>query len=142
MPTIAEAGYKSLKSIAWFGLFTRAGVSQSGMQQLYAQVVEACASEEFRESMKKLLYDVATNTPQAFASLVRTDTAKWALVVKETGYTIDDRPHWATPRNWSYLRQRVRDSVAHSLAPSAMLAARAKCPTENRNQKASLRLAA
>lgn len=68
----------------------RAGVAQSAMQQLHAQVVDACASAEFQEGMKKLSYDVATSSPQAFASLVRADIARWAPVVKETGYTIDD----------------------------------------------------
>lgn len=90
VPTVAQSGFKSLESTAWFGVFARSGTSAQIVQQLHAQVAEACATAEFQEGMKKLSYDVATTSSKSFASLVHADAARWAPVVKETGYTIED----------------------------------------------------
>ncbi|GEQ75446.1 hypothetical protein CTTA_2451 [Comamonas testosteroni] len=90
VPTVAQSGHHSLESTAWFGTLLRSGTSQSLVQQTHALVSEACATPEFQEGMKKLSYDVTTSSPRSFAALLQSDIGRWAPIVKETGYSIDE----------------------------------------------------
>lgn len=89
IPTIAESGYPGFDVDPWFGLFAPGGLPAPILKQINADV---SASLKARDTIDKFSsqgaepYDL---TPEAFATLVKADIAKWARVVKASGATLD-----------------------------------------------------
>ena len=88
LPPMLETvpGYESL---AWFGLFTPAATPKDAVAKWHADVVSVLALPEIRERIVQLGFDTVGNTPEAYATLVRADIAKWQRVVKQSGAKVD-----------------------------------------------------
>lgn len=88
VPPISEtvAGYESM---AWFGLFAPAGTPKDVITKWHNDTVAVLALPDIRERIVKLGFEVVGNTPEAYATLVRSDIAKWQRVVKASGAKAD-----------------------------------------------------
>ncbi len=84
LPPVADTvpGYESL---AWFGLFAPAATPKEIVAKWHADVVAVLATPEIRERVAQLGFEVVGNTPEAYATLVKNDIAKWQRVVKASG---------------------------------------------------------
>ena len=85
IPTIAEAGVPGYEAVQWFGILAPAGTPREIINKLHSGVVRALQDAELR---KRFINDGAEpvgGTPEEFAVLIRSDTAKWAKVIKEAG---------------------------------------------------------
>jgi tripartite-type tricarboxylate transporter receptor subunit TctC len=86
IPTIAEAGVPGYEAVQWYGLLAPAGTPREIVLRLHAVVVKVLQEPEIR---KRFADDGAeatpSATPEAFGEIIRTDLAKWAKVVKESG---------------------------------------------------------
>jgi len=85
VPTFVEAGVPEYESTGWFGLVTTAGVPADVISRLQAALVDAFAVPEVRERVIAAGAEPLTNTPQQFAAMIRSETQKWARVVKVSG---------------------------------------------------------
>ena len=85
VPTFAEAGVPGYESTGWFGLVTTAGVPAEVVSRLNAALVDALSSAEVRERVVSAGAEPQTGTPQEFAAMIRSETQKWARVVKVSG---------------------------------------------------------
>lgn len=90
VPTFAEAGYGDLTSQEWFGVFAPAATPDATVEQLARAAAEAYHTAETQAAMEKLAFTVNTNTPKEFAELLRNDIERWAPVVRETGFRLDE----------------------------------------------------
>ena len=90
VPTLLEAMPNGFDLEAWFGIWAPAGTPSELVKKLNADVGAVLADPEFRA---KLASDgsevVAGGTPDEFAGYVKSETAKWARVVKDSGARID-----------------------------------------------------
>lgn len=88
VPPVSDtvAGYESL---AWFGLFAPAGTPKELLAKWHADTVAVLALPDIRERVAQLGFDVVGNTPEAYATLIRNDIAKWQRVVKASGARAD-----------------------------------------------------
>jgi tripartite-type tricarboxylate transporter receptor subunit TctC len=43
-----------------------------------------------RDKLQNLDIEVATDTPEAFAKIVKADYERWGQVIRSTGFTLDD----------------------------------------------------
>lgn len=88
LPAIAETvpGYEVIN---WFGIFAPRGTPKSIVTRLNAALNDALRSPELAKVLNARGADVVGGTPEAFARVVRTDFAKWAKVVKESGARVD-----------------------------------------------------
>ncbi|MSQ72340.1 MAG: hypothetical protein EXR27_13750 [Betaproteobacteria bacterium] len=59
------------------------------LDKLNDAVNKAIASPVFRERFALIGDEPAGGTPEQFAELIRTDSAKWAAVIKRSGAKID-----------------------------------------------------
>lgn len=87
VPTFREAGFKELESITWFGMYVPAQTPDARVNALHAATVEAFRQPEVAETLGKSAFEPMTMPMPQFAELMRSDTARWAAIVKQVGYT-------------------------------------------------------
>jgi len=88
LPTVA-ATVPGFESATWFGVFGPKGLPAEVTQRLNAEINAVLKSPEFIERLKALGYDAAGGTPQQFAQVVASDTAKWAKLIRERKITAE-----------------------------------------------------
>jgi tripartite-type tricarboxylate transporter receptor subunit TctC len=86
VPTTTELGMPSLAFTAWFGLVVPAATPAPVQAELESAVLRALAAAPVRARMQEAGFRVGGNGRAAFASLMRDETARWAEVVRTTGF--------------------------------------------------------
>jgi tripartite-type tricarboxylate transporter receptor subunit TctC len=89
VPTIAEAGVPGYESYTWFGLFGPKGLDADVVNKVNAAVKAALETPAVRERLVQLGNTPRWESPEQFRATVKADRAKWAVVVKQVGATID-----------------------------------------------------
>ena len=85
VPTLNELGYSGMEDYTWVGIFAPAGTSHEIVQKLNEAVLKSIGSANVRTRLDALAFE-ATAAPLAqTADYVRSEVAKWAKVVRETG---------------------------------------------------------
>jgi tripartite-type tricarboxylate transporter receptor subunit TctC len=90
LPTVAESGFPGFEAISWFGLMAPAGTPAPIIAKVYQQAAAIVAMPDIREKLAALGLDTTTDGPDAVASIIKADTAKWAKVIKEAGIKAGD----------------------------------------------------
>jgi tripartite-type tricarboxylate transporter receptor subunit TctC len=89
IPTIAEAGVPGYETNAWGGVIAPAGVPKAVIARLNAEINQALAAPALKERYAVIDTEPVGGTPEQFAEFVRTESAKWADVVKKSGAKVD-----------------------------------------------------
>jgi tripartite-type tricarboxylate transporter receptor subunit TctC len=89
VPTIAEAGLPGFEASSWFGVFAPAGTAKEIVTRLNMEIVKALNSPELKERLAAQGAEAVGNSPEQFAAHIKSETAKWAKVVKASGATVD-----------------------------------------------------
>jgi len=89
LPTIAEAGVPGYLAPTWTGVIAPAGVPRSIVDKLNAAINKALKSEAFKQKFAAIGDEPAGGSPEEFVATIRTDSAKWADVVKRSGAKLD-----------------------------------------------------
>jgi tripartite-type tricarboxylate transporter receptor subunit TctC len=84
-PTMAEAGLPDFEATSWFGLLAPVGTPQPIIAKLHQEAVKIVQQPQMVENFGKIGLDVTADPPDVFANIIRTDTAKWAKVIKDAG---------------------------------------------------------
>jgi tripartite-type tricarboxylate transporter receptor subunit TctC len=85
LPTIAEAGVPGYSAPTWSGVIAPAGVPRPIVDKLNAALNKAILSAAFKEHFASIGDEPAGGTPEEFAALIASDSAKWAEVIKRAG---------------------------------------------------------
>jgi tripartite-type tricarboxylate transporter receptor subunit TctC len=85
VPTVSEAGQTGYDSTGWFGVVAPAGTPAAVVARLNAAITSALRDEQVQASLRKLGVEPAPSTSQAFAAYIRSETQKWAGVIKTAG---------------------------------------------------------
>jgi tripartite-type tricarboxylate transporter receptor subunit TctC len=85
VPTVAESGLPGFEASNWFGLMAPAGTPQPVVARLHAETLKAMQAPDLREKLAGLGFEIQTGTPQEFVTLLRSETEKWAKVIKASG---------------------------------------------------------
>ena len=89
LPTVAEAGVPGYETIAWGGVIGPAGLPKDIVGRLHAEIRAALASPTLQERYRNLDTEIDGGTPAEFTALVRSETPKWAAVVKRASVKVD-----------------------------------------------------
>ena len=87
IPTIAEAGLPGYEAVQWFGLLAPVATPREIVSRLHAETVRALQAADVRNRLSADGADPVGSTPEEFAAFIRSETAKWAKVVKQAGIT-------------------------------------------------------
>lgn len=88
-PTVAESGYKGFEAVTWFGLLGPSKLPAAVVGTANAELNKALNSPDLRKKLEDQGLNVTPSTPDEFSALIRTDIAKWAAVVKDSGAKLD-----------------------------------------------------
>src|SRR6185295_13595024 len=89
IPTIAEAGVPGYETNAWGGIVIPVGTSPAIVKKLNTEINQALRAPTLKERYAAIEAEPVGGTPEAFAAFVKTETAKWADVVKKSGAKLD-----------------------------------------------------
>jgi tripartite-type tricarboxylate transporter receptor subunit TctC len=89
VPTFAELGYPKIAVSLWYGLLAPAGTPRGVVDRLNREAVRALQSAEVRERLLAQGAEPMPATPEAFASFMQEESAKWAPIVKQAGVKLD-----------------------------------------------------
>jgi tripartite-type tricarboxylate transporter receptor subunit TctC len=89
IPTVAEAGVPGYETIAWGGVIGPANLPKDIVARLHAGIRSALAAPALQERYRNLDTEIDGGTPEEFLALVRSETPKWAAVVKRAGAKVD-----------------------------------------------------
>jgi tripartite-type tricarboxylate transporter receptor subunit TctC len=87
VPTLKEAGYPGLEITEWQGIFVPAKTPPAIVDGLNRSVRAALQTSEVKAGLGKLSFEIGGTGPAEFARLVKADIARWAPIVKESGFT-------------------------------------------------------
>ena len=85
VPTIAEAGVAGYESVAWYGLFAPAATPADIIKRINTETVAILQSDDVRRRLTELGIIPVSSTPEAFATYVQSETARWGKLVRANG---------------------------------------------------------
>jgi tripartite-type tricarboxylate transporter receptor subunit TctC len=89
VPTFAELGHPKVAVSLWYGLLAPVGTPRPAIEKLNREAVKVLESPEVRERLQAQGAEPMPGTPEAFASFMQEEMAKWAPVVKQAGVKLD-----------------------------------------------------
>lgn len=88
-PTVAEQGLPGFETGSFQGVIGPAGIPHDTVAKLNAELVRALNSADMKERFAKLGTEVRGGTSESLGEWLRTEQARWARVVKESGAKFD-----------------------------------------------------
>jgi tripartite-type tricarboxylate transporter receptor subunit TctC len=85
IPTMIEQGVAGFDVTSWFGLLAPAGTPAPLVTKLHQEAVKIVSQPDMREKFGLIGLDVVTDPPETLAAVMRTDTEKWAVIIKDAG---------------------------------------------------------
>jgi len=85
VPTISESGLAGFDANNWYGLVVPAKTPRAIIDQLNAEVTKVLAMPDVKTTLFNQGLDPAPGTPEQFGAYIKSERAKWAKVIKESG---------------------------------------------------------
>ncbi|MBX9846307.1 MAG: tripartite tricarboxylate transporter substrate binding protein [Xanthobacteraceae bacterium] len=82
VPSIDEAGLPGVHARIWIGLLAPAGTPPGIVDMLSKAVNEAIRADDFANQMRLQGMELMGGSPEDFAALIRSDTARWDAVLQ------------------------------------------------------------
>jgi tripartite-type tricarboxylate transporter receptor subunit TctC len=89
VPTMQEQGFPGWETGPWFGLFVRAGTAEAIVRKLNEEAVKALKAPGVADKLSALGAEPVGNSPEAFATFIRAESARWGKVVRDAGIRAD-----------------------------------------------------
>jgi tripartite-type tricarboxylate transporter receptor subunit TctC len=86
LPTISEAGLPGYQSISWLALFAPAATPRDIVNKVSAETVRILKLPDVRERLLAQGAEPIGSTPEQLAAILAADMAKYARVIRESGY--------------------------------------------------------
>lgn len=83
VPTMAELGFKGHEAETISALLLPAGTPATIVNRLHSEVARKMALPDVSKRIAELGADVIANTPQQFATYIRSETNRWGKVIKD-----------------------------------------------------------
>ena len=89
LPTIAEAALPGYEATSWYGVLTPAATPKEIIARLNTEMVKAIANPDTAERLAGEGAQPTATTPEQFGAFIKSEIARWALVIKATGVTAE-----------------------------------------------------
>ena len=89
VPSVAESGWPTYEAEAWYGFVVPKGTPKAVTEKLREATVAAIKSGVVKERLENEGAEPIGNTPEEFAAMMKTESARWADVIKKAGISID-----------------------------------------------------
>ncbi len=85
VPTVAESGIAGFEAVSWIGALVPAGTPRDVVDKIHADLVAVLRMPDVQEKLAQSGAVVVGNTQEQFAAWNRSEIAKWAKAVKDSG---------------------------------------------------------
>jgi tripartite-type tricarboxylate transporter receptor subunit TctC len=89
VPTMMESGIPDFEVTVWQGVAVPAATSGAIVTRLHGVMVKALAAPDLKQRMLEQGVTAAPSTREEFAAFVKSETVRWAKVVKDSGATLE-----------------------------------------------------
>ncbi|NUZ06541.1 Bug family tripartite tricarboxylate transporter substrate binding protein [Piscinibacter koreensis] len=89
VPTFAEQGIPNFEAWAWQGLAVPTGTPRDAIARLNAEFAKAVQDPAVRQKLVDAGVEPIASTPDEMAAYIRSETAKWAQVIKQADIRIE-----------------------------------------------------
>ncbi|WP_160142301.1 tripartite tricarboxylate transporter substrate-binding protein [Pigmentiphaga humi] len=89
VPTVSECGFPELASNLFYGAYTQAGVPAPVRAALTEAIIAACKVPAYEEGLRRMSLDPLTLSSAELDASMQAMDAKWAAVIKRTGFTLE-----------------------------------------------------
>jgi tripartite-type tricarboxylate transporter receptor subunit TctC len=83
--TVAEAGVPGFDFDSWTGYLVPVGTPANLIAKLHADITRTLTAPDVRDKLVTLGFDLVGGTPDAFATLIRNDIARFGKLIKAAG---------------------------------------------------------
>ena len=87
--TFAESGLKGYEVTTWYAVLAPKGTPSEITTKLYNAIMKILKTPDMHERLGQFGAEPGGFTPEQFAAFIKSETAKWAKVVKESKATVD-----------------------------------------------------
>jgi tripartite-type tricarboxylate transporter receptor subunit TctC len=85
LPTVAEAGVPGFEANNWYGLVVPAKTPRPIIDRLHNEFVAVLSMPDIKDVLFKQGLDASPSTPEQFGAYIKSETGKWAKVIKASG---------------------------------------------------------
>jgi tripartite-type tricarboxylate transporter receptor subunit TctC len=89
VPTLAEQGFPGFDAAPFYGVLGPAGMDPAVVRKLNATLVKTLQSPTVMAQLQEQGFDVVAGTPDAYATLIRSEIARWTAVVNAAGIKVE-----------------------------------------------------
>jgi len=85
LPTVAESGFAGFEATSWFALLAPAGTPAPIVGTVHQAVLKVIGDAQMRANLAQLGLDAVGSSPAELATIMKSDIAKWARVIRDAG---------------------------------------------------------
>jgi tripartite-type tricarboxylate transporter receptor subunit TctC len=89
LPTMAEAGYPGVVMTLWNAMLAPAGTPPEILARLHSEIIKASRSQDVRDRLSAEGTEALTTTPAELAQTMKSETARWANVIKAANIALE-----------------------------------------------------
>ena len=89
VPTIGEAALPGYEVVTWAGTVAPAGTPRDIVNRVHNETLPILKQQDVRERLAALGYTIIGGSPEEFAKYLKSETQKWAQVVKASGTKLE-----------------------------------------------------
>jgi tripartite-type tricarboxylate transporter receptor subunit TctC len=90
VPTFTEGGVPGMEVKPWFFVLAPAGTPRPIIEKLSAELARIVATPDFRDYLARQGMNPFTSTPEQLATMMKTELAKWAKVIKTANIKLEN----------------------------------------------------
>jgi tripartite-type tricarboxylate transporter receptor subunit TctC len=88
LPTIADF-YPGFETTSWVGAIAPAGTPPTVIEKLNGTLAKILSSPDMKAKFDVQSAEIVASTPEQFADLIKSESAKWGKVIREKQIRID-----------------------------------------------------
>jgi len=89
IPTFAEQGYPGFEAISWQAVLAPAKTPRAIVDRVSTELIRIIKGDAVRTRMLDLYFSAAGTSPEALATLMRSERENWARVIKAAGVQME-----------------------------------------------------
>src|SRR5712691_4459634 len=89
LPTVAESGLPGFESSQWYAALAPKNTPAAVVERLYRELEKAADIAAVKAALSNEGAELAVTGPKKLGELVRTDSAKWERIIRESGIVLD-----------------------------------------------------